>query len=67
MMHIKKDFSGITREGQKKLFIIEGHANIIYIRAKFHCNWRRYPNSPEYDNAAVSEYEPVLFLRILGW
>jgi hypothetical protein len=24
----KKDFSGISKEGEKKLFIIEGHANI---------------------------------------
>jgi hypothetical protein len=61
-MHIKRDFSGI-REGQKKLFIIEGHANIniSYIRANPIVITDAIQTAGVRQRAAVSEYEPAYF------
>lgn len=69
MMDTKGDFSGIAKKGEEKSFITERHANI---NIPYHSS--SFPDElvsvPEQNGvrlrATVSEFEPVLFSRILN-
>ena len=69
MMDIKGDFSGIAKEGEAKPFITERHAkiNIPYSTARFPVELLTLSEQNGVRlRATISEFEPVLFSRILN-